>query len=61
MATAKEIVEVPSYVSDDEVDISESQHDGNKEKRKRRRRNWIKDMVFSNGDEAEEAVVKANE
>jgi hypothetical protein len=61
MATAKKIVEVPAYVSDEEMNTSEPENDGNKEKRKRRQRNWVKEMVFSNANEAEEAVIKANE
>jgi hypothetical protein len=58
MATALEIVEVPTYVSDDEMDTSETVDNGNKNCVKKRQRNLVEKMVFNNTEEAEEAVIK---
>ncbi|CAM4952599.1 unnamed protein product [Rotaria socialis] len=61
MATATVIGEVPTYVSDDEMDTSETEDNGNKKRVKKRQRNWVEKMVFINTEEAEEAVIKENQ
>jgi hypothetical protein len=61
MATALKIVEVPTYVSDDEMDTSETVGNGNKKLVNKRQRNWVEKMVFNNTEEAEEAVIKENQ
>ncbi|CAF1118993.1 unnamed protein product [Rotaria sordida] len=61
MTTVAEIVEVPTYVSDDEVDKSETVDNGNKKRAKKRQRNWVEEMVFNNTEEAEEVVIKENQ
>ncbi|CAF3328610.1 unnamed protein product [Rotaria sp. Silwood2] len=61
MTTAVEIVEVPTYVSDDEMDKSETVDNGNKKRVKKRQRNWVEEIVFNNTKEAEEAVMKENQ
>jgi hypothetical protein len=58
MATALEIVEVPTYVSDDEMDTNETVNNGNQKRMKNRERNWVEEMVFNSTEEAEEAVIK---
>ena len=60
MATTLEIVEVPAYVSDDEMDTNETANNKNQKRMKKRQRNWVEEMVFNNSEEAEEAVIKEN-
>ncbi|CAF1299183.1 unnamed protein product, partial [Rotaria magnacalcarata] len=61
MATATVIGEVPTYVSDDEMDTSETEDSGNKKRVKKRQRNWVEKMVFINTEEAEEAGIKEDQ
>ncbi|CAF1482527.1 unnamed protein product, partial [Rotaria sordida] len=61
MATALEIVEVPAYVSDDEVDTNEIVDNGNQKRMKKRQRKWVEEKVFNNTEEAEEVVIKENQ
>jgi hypothetical protein len=61
MAMMLEIVEVPTYVSDDEMDTSDTIDNGKKKSVKKRQRNWVEAMVFNNTEEAEEAVIKENQ
>jgi hypothetical protein len=61
MATAMDIVEVPDYVSDEEISTSEPASSGNTNTVKKRQRRWVKDMVFNNAVEATEAVMKENQ
>ncbi|CAF0922846.1 unnamed protein product [Didymodactylos carnosus] len=59
MATAIEVIEVPPYVSDEEEDVNDNVHIERKKRAKKKQRKWMKEMVFKNADEAEQAV--ANE
>ncbi|CAF2097309.1 unnamed protein product [Rotaria magnacalcarata] len=54
-------MEVPTYVSDDEMDTSETEHNGNKKRVKKRQRNWVEKMVFNNIEEAEETAIKEDQ
>ncbi len=47
MATAMEINQVPTYVSDEEITTDETVVNENSTTTKRRQRNWVKDMVFN--------------
>ena len=61
MGTALETVEVPMYVSDDEMDTSETIDSANKKKMKKRQRNWMEERVFNSADEAENAMIQENQ
>ncbi|CAF1078119.1 unnamed protein product [Rotaria magnacalcarata] len=60
METSSQTVEVPTYVSDDEINTSETIGKSNKNNM-RRRRNWMEEKVFNNAEEAEMAVAKENQ
>lgn len=57
MATAMEVIEVPPYVSDEEEDMNASVQVERKKQAKKKKHTWMKEMVFKNGDEAEQAVI----
>ncbi|KAF9758301.1 hypothetical protein NGRA_3148 [Nosema granulosis] len=56
-----DIVEVPNYVSDEEISTNESVSSGNIKRVKKRQRNWVKEMVFNTATEAKQAVIKENQ
>jgi hypothetical protein len=58
MATAIEMDEVPTYISDEETSVNELVHSENKKRVKQRQRNWVKEMVFNNAHEAEQAIIE---
>jgi hypothetical protein len=60
MATAMEMDEVPSYISDEEASITRTVNTENNERVKQKQRNWVKEMVFNNTYEAGEAVKREN-
>ncbi|CAF2148675.1 unnamed protein product [Rotaria magnacalcarata] len=59
METSSQTVEVPTYVSDDEINTSETIGKSNKNNM-RRRRNWMEEKVFNNAEEAEMALQEKN-
>ncbi|CAF1507892.1 unnamed protein product [Adineta ricciae] len=57
MATAMDITEVPLYASDEEEeDMNKSVH-AKYERAKRKQHKWIKEMVFNNVSEADQAIL----
>ncbi len=52
-----EIIEVPPYVSDEEEDMNASVQVERKKQAKKKQYAWMKEMVFENADEAEQAVI----
>lgn len=57
MAPAMEVIDVPPYVSDEEEDMNASVQVERKKQAKKKKHTWMKEMVFTNGDEAEQAVI----
>ncbi|CAF3050232.1 unnamed protein product, partial [Rotaria sp. Silwood2] len=55
MAIAMEVIEVPPYVSDEEEDMNASVQVGRTKRTKKKQHTQIKEMVFKNADEAEQA------
>jgi len=58
MAMPMEIVEVPDYVSDEEINKNETVKNKNKEKLKKRQRRWMEEMGFKNLTKDEQTVTK---
>ncbi len=52
-----EVIEVPPYVSDEEEDMNASVQVERKKQAKKKKHTWMKEMVFKNADEAEQAVI----
>lgn len=52
-----EVVEVPPYISDEEEDMNTSAQVELKKRAKKKQHTWIKELVFKNADEAEQAVI----
>jgi hypothetical protein len=51
---------VRQTASNEEIDKNEGLSNENQSKAKKRQRGWVKEMVFSNNQEAEKAVIKEN-
>ncbi|CAF3306315.1 unnamed protein product [Rotaria sp. Silwood2] len=57
MAIAMEVIEVPPYISDEEDDMNASVQVERKKRAKKTQHTWMKEIVFKNADEAEQAVI----
>jgi hypothetical protein len=45
MATVVENIDVPNYVSNEEIDTNEVVSNGNQSRAKKRQRSWVKEML----------------
>lgn len=61
MATTSNTIEIPTYVSDEEMESDAPVVTGNKKNIEKKRRKLVEDMMFQSVEEAEQTVNNENQ